>query len=54
VGTNKAEAILKKDGKEVGKSVTEVSKDGTITTVKGKGKTPDGKDYSNESIYDKQ
>jgi hypothetical protein len=54
VGTNKAEATLKKDGKEVGKSVTEVSKDGTVSTVKSKGKTPDGKDYSTDSVYDKQ
>jgi hypothetical protein len=54
VGTNKAEAVLKKDGKEVGKSVVEVSKDGTVSTVKSKGKTPDGKDYSTDSVYDKQ
>ncbi|HMD09255.1 MAG TPA: hypothetical protein VKH63_17110 [Candidatus Acidoferrum sp.] len=54
VGSNKAEATFKKGGKEVGKSVVEVSKDGTVTTVKGKGKTPDGKDYSSESVYDKQ
>jgi hypothetical protein len=54
VGSNKAEATLKKDGKEVGKSVAEVSKDGTVTTVKSKGKTPDGKDFSSESVYDKQ
>jgi hypothetical protein len=54
VGPNKAEATLKKDGKEVGKSVAEVSKDGTVSTVKSKGKTPDGKDYSTDSVYDKQ
>jgi hypothetical protein len=54
VGDNKAEATLKKDGKEVGKSVVEVSKDGTVSTVKSKGKTPDGKDYSTDSVYDKQ
>jgi hypothetical protein len=54
VGSNKAEATLKKDGKEVGKSVAEVSKDGTVSTVKSKGKTPDGKDYSTDSVYDKQ
>jgi hypothetical protein len=54
VGTNKAEATLKKDGKEVGKSVAEVSKDGTVSTVKSKGKTPDGQDYSTDSVYDKQ
>ena len=54
VGTRKAEATLKKGGKEVGKSVAEVSKDGTVSTVKSKGKTPDGKDYSTDSVYDKQ
>jgi len=54
VGTNKAEATLKKDGKEVGKSVAEVSNDGTVSTVKSKGKTPDGQDYSTDSVYDKQ
>jgi hypothetical protein len=54
VGTNKAEAILKKDGKVVGKSTADVSKDGTVSTVRSKGKTPDGKDYSTDSVYDKQ
>jgi hypothetical protein len=54
VGTSKAEAILKKDGKVVGKSTAEVSKDGTVSTVKSRGKTPDGKDCSIESVYDKQ
>jgi len=54
VGTRKAEATLKKGGKEVGKSEAEVSKDGTVSTVKSKGKTPDGKEYSTDSVYDKQ
>jgi hypothetical protein len=45
---------LKKGGKEVGKSEAEVSKDGTVSTVKSKGKTPDGKEYSTDSVYDKQ
>jgi hypothetical protein len=54
VGTSKAEATLKRAGKEVAKSWVEVSKDGTVTTVKVKGKTPDGKDFNNESVYDKQ
>jgi hypothetical protein len=54
VGTHKAEATLKKGGKEVGKSEAEVSKDGTVSTVKSKGKTPDGKEYSFESVFDKQ
>jgi hypothetical protein len=54
VGTNKAEATLKKGGKEIGKSEAEVSKDGLVSTVKSKGKTPDGKDYSTDSVYDKQ
>jgi len=54
VGANKSEATLKKAGKEVGKSVAEISKDGTVTTIKAKGKTPDGKDYNTASVYDKQ
>ena len=54
VGTHKAEATLKRGGKEVGKSEAEVSKDGTVSTVKSKGKTPDGKEYSTDSVYDKQ
>ena len=54
IGTNKAEATLKRGGKEIGKSQAEVSKDGTVSTVKSKGKTPDGKDYSTDSVYDKQ
>jgi hypothetical protein len=54
VGTHKAEATLKRGGKEVGKSEVEVSKDEKISTVKSKGKTPDGKEYSTDSVYDKQ
>ena len=54
VGTNKAEATLKKGGKEIGKSQAEVSKDGLVSTVKSKGKTPDGRDFSTDSVYDKQ
>jgi hypothetical protein len=53
-GTHKAEATLKKGGKEIGKSEAEVSKDGKTTTVKSKGATPDGKAYSIDSVYDKQ
>jgi hypothetical protein len=51
---NKAEAILKKGGKEVGKSTAEVSKDGKVTIVRGNGKNPDGVEYHTESVYDKQ
>ncbi len=54
VGTHKAEATLKKGGKEVGKSEAEVSKDGKTTTVSSKGVTPDGKAYSIYSVYSKQ
>lgn len=54
IGSHKAEATLKKEGKEVGKAEAEVSKDGKVTTVKSKGKTPDGKDYNNVSVYEKQ
>ncbi|HXN72179.1 MAG TPA: hypothetical protein VN861_06460 [Candidatus Acidoferrales bacterium] len=54
LGTNKAEAIYKKDGKEFGKSVSDVSKDGKTSTVRGSGKTPDGKDFNTVAVYDKQ
>jgi hypothetical protein len=54
IGSNKAEAILKRGGKEMGKSTSDVSKDGKVSTVKGSGKTPDGKDYSAVTVYDKQ
>jgi hypothetical protein len=54
VGTNKAQATLKKGGKDIGTSSSEVSKDGKVTTVKGAGKTPDGKDFSTVSVFEKQ
>jgi hypothetical protein len=54
VNPHKIEGTLAKGGKEVGKVVAEVSKDGKITTVKGKGKTVEGKEYSSESVYEKQ
>jgi hypothetical protein len=54
VSANKVEATLKRGGKEIGKSEAEVSKDGTISTVKSNGNTPDGKAYSIVSVYEKQ
>jgi hypothetical protein len=54
VNSHKIEGTLTKGGKEVGKVVAEVSKDGKVATVKGKGKTLDGKAYSTESVYEKQ
>ena len=54
MGTHKVEAILKKGGKEVGKSEARVSKDGTTTTLNSKGMTSDGKAYSIHSVYTKQ
>lgn len=54
VGPRKVEGALKKGGKELGKVVAEVSSDGKVSTVKSKGKTEDGKDFSSESVYDKQ
>lgn len=54
VSSRKVEGELKKGGKEVGKVVGEVSSDGKVSTVKSKGKTGDGKDFSSESVYDKQ
>lgn len=54
VNSHKVEGTLHKGGKDVGKVVAEVSKDGKVATVKGKGKTADGKEYSSESVYEKQ
>ncbi|MGB9433111.1 MAG: hypothetical protein WBQ89_12775 [Candidatus Acidiferrum sp.] len=54
VNSHRIEGMLTKGGKEVGKVVAEVSKDGKVATVKGKGKTAAGKEYSTESVYDKQ
>jgi hypothetical protein len=54
ISSHKIEGTLHKGGKDVGKVVAEVSKDGKVSTVKGKGKTADGKEYSTESVYDKQ
>jgi hypothetical protein len=54
VSSNKVEAVLKKGEKEVGTSVSEVSKDGKVTKLKGKGRNPDGKEYHSDSVFDKQ
>ncbi len=54
VNAHKVEGTLLKGGKEVGKVTAEVSKDGKVATVKGKGKTVDAREYSTESVYDKQ
>ena len=54
VDAHKVEGTLKKGGKEIGKVTAEVSKDGKVSTVKSKGKNPDGKEFSSESVYDKQ
>jgi hypothetical protein len=54
VGSSKAEAVLKKGGTEISKSWSDVSKDGKVSTVKGSGKTPDGKDFNTVAVYDKQ
>lgn len=54
IGTNKAEAIQKKAGKELGKAEAEVSKDGKVTTVTTNGTTMDGRKLHSESVYDKQ
>lgn len=54
VSSNKVEAVLKKGGKQIGTSVSEVSKDGKVTTIRGKGKNSDGKEYNSVSVYDRQ
>ncbi len=47
-------AVLKKAGKEVGKSKVEISKDGKVATLTAEGKTADGKPMHSVSVYDKQ
>jgi hypothetical protein len=54
ISPNKVEAVLKKGGKEVGRSVSEVSADGKVTNLTSKGKNPDGKAYLTVAVYDKQ
>lgn len=54
ISSRKVEGALKKGGNEVGKVSAEVSSDGKVSTVKSKGKTADGQDFSTESVYDKQ
>jgi hypothetical protein len=54
VDAHKVEGTLKKGGKEIGKVTAEVSKDGKVSTVKTKGKTADGKEFSGDSVYEKE
>jgi hypothetical protein len=54
VDAHKTAATLTKGGKEIAKSEAEVSKDGKVATVRAKGKTADGKDFSTSSVFDKQ
>jgi hypothetical protein len=54
VSPRKVEGTLKKGGKEIGKVAAEVSSDGKVSTVKSKGKTADGKEFSTDTVYDKQ
>ncbi len=50
---SKATAVLKKGGKEVGTSTSDVSADGKTTTLTASGKTADGKMVSSVSVYEK-
>jgi hypothetical protein len=52
--SHKTEVTLKRAGIDIGAAVAEVSSDGKIATVKGKGKLPDGKQVFTDSVYDKQ
>jgi hypothetical protein len=54
INSRKVEGVFKKDGKEIGKVVAELSTDGKVATVKVKGKTGDGKEFSAATVYDKQ
>ena len=42
INSHRVESVLKKNGKQVGTSVSEVSADGKTTTIKATGKNPDG------------
>jgi hypothetical protein len=52
-GTHMATAVLKKGGKEIGTSTSEVSKDGKVTTLKVTGMV-NGKPVTGVTVYDKQ
>jgi hypothetical protein len=54
INANKTTATLTKGGKEIAKSEAKVSKDGKAATVRAKGKTADGKDFSTSSVFDQQ
>jgi hypothetical protein len=54
INANKTTGTLTKGGKEIGTAEAEVSKDGKVATVKSKGKSADGKDFSTLAVYDKQ
>jgi hypothetical protein len=54
VNSHKVHGTMKKDGKQIGTTEAEVSKDGKVVTVKSKGKTSDGKAFRMTSVYDKQ
>ena len=54
LSSRKVEGALKKDGKEIGKVAAEVSNDGKVSTVKAKGKTGDGQEFSTQTVYEKQ
>jgi hypothetical protein len=54
INARKHESIWKRGGKAVVKTESDVSGDGKITTVIRDGKTPDGKKYHTELVYDKQ
>lgn len=54
VDAHKIEGTYKKGGKQIGKVIGEVSKDGKVATIKATGKGADGKEWTTESVYEKQ
>ena len=54
VDANTTTATLKKAGKVVATTRTEVSKDGKVTTIDSKGTDANGKPRNVVSVYDKQ
>jgi hypothetical protein len=51
---NKTDSTWKKGGKEIFKSMTEISKDGKVLTVTSKGNNAAGQPINNVALYDRQ
>ncbi len=54
LSANKTDSTWKKGGKEIFKSMTEVSTDAKVLTVTSKGKNAAGQPMNNVAVYDRQ